>query len=384
MSMTNPENLFQRGTAWWIRYSVNGEKIRRSLKTTSVREAKRLRDQILGKRTAAAEVREAFGIASPGDDGAPVPTVRVVAERFLTYEEGRGNKREITAAKLRGLVTNWIIPELGADRLITAIGFEDIELFLGRVRRSKKKKGSGRVGKTQVAMIFQATSRLFRYAVRRGIAPSNPCELLERGERPSRGPAKSEFLTWEEIERLLAKLGDSQLTDMVYLACYTGLRWGEVAGLAFDDLDLAGTPPTLTPRRSFTGPLKNAASGQAIELHPEAAALLRVLKASGEGPWVFPSQRGTPHKRLTTAKRDQLHAAAAAAGITKHVTPHIFRHSFGTHLYAASRDLHLVKRAMRHSAIEVTLRVYAHDTGASMAAAVADLPSIGRQKLRSV
>ena len=52
-----PENLYQRPGSgiWWIRYNVAGRKIRRSLGTPNVREAKRLRDQILGKRSVAAK-----------------------------------------------------------------------------------------------------------------------------------------------------------------------------------------------------------------------------------------------------------------------------------------------------------------------------------------
>ena len=54
----NPENLYQRGDIWWIRYNVGDRKIRRNLATTSVRKAKKLRDQILAKRSVVAK----FGI----------------------------------------------------------------------------------------------------------------------------------------------------------------------------------------------------------------------------------------------------------------------------------------------------------------------------------
>jgi integrase/recombinase XerD len=80
-----------------------------------------------------------------------------------------------------------------------------------------------------------------------------------------------------------------------------------------------------------------------------------------------------------------LRKAGKAAGISKNVTPHIFRHSYGTHLYAATKDIHLVKRAMRHSDIKTTMAVYVKDTGASMAEAVAALPALApRARLRSV
>lgn len=386
--MKAPDNLFQRkpGGPWWIRYSVNGREVRRSLKTKSIRQAKKLRDQILGKRTAAAEVRETFGLAAPADDGAPIPTVAEVAERFLTYEAGRGNKREVSARQLAAKVNNWAVPQLGADRLITSISFEDIEMFLGRLRRSKKKKGkAGTLGRSTVAIIFNATSRMFKYALRRGIVSANPCDLLEPGERPGKAAPRDEFLTWDEVARLLAELGDGQLADMVKVACLTGLRWGEICGLAFDDLALGGSPATLTPRRSYQGPLKNEASAGTIELHPDTAALLRRLEKLSSGPWVFPAARGGPYLRSPTNHRNRLQEAGKAAGLSKNVTPHLFRHSYGTHLYAATKDIHLVKRAMRHSDIKTTMAVYVKDTGASMAEAVAALPALApRARLRSV
>ena len=56
-----PENLYQRGGTWYIRYSANGRKIRKSLKTTSLREAKQLRNQVLAKRSVAVQ----FGLKEP-------------------------------------------------------------------------------------------------------------------------------------------------------------------------------------------------------------------------------------------------------------------------------------------------------------------------------
>ena len=43
-----------------------------------------------------------------------------------------------------------------------------------------------------------------------------------------------------------------------------------------------------------------------------------------------------------------------AAGIARAVTPHSMRHSFGVRLYAQTRDLRLVQRALHHRQVSTT------------------------------
>lgn len=73
-----PDNLFLRNGIWWIRYNVAGKKIRTSLHTRSEREAKRLRDGILGKRSRATDK---FGLEA--QQAAPCKSFAQVVKLWL-------------------------------------------------------------------------------------------------------------------------------------------------------------------------------------------------------------------------------------------------------------------------------------------------------------
>ncbi len=340
----NPKNLYQRNDTWWIRYHAGGQVIRRSLGTSSLREAKRLRDEILAKRTAAAR----FGIEP--ERVRPSKTFGEIATMWVRTREADTSLAPSTRYNHSRITRQILVVEFG-PMAMSAITVEDLERFIAKLRP--------RYAPATVALYVRLLNTIIRHAIRRGWhAGMNPFDRLDR--RPSAGPRRDTVLTVDESKCLLAELSGS-LFYRSALALQTGLRWGEVHGLAWEDMQLE-PEPSLTICRSYQGKTKTKASAATIPLSRHAVALLLRWRADQppSSPWIFPRRDGSRFSHFNLAERRKLHAAVQRAGIDKHITPHVFRHTFGTRIYEHTGDPKIVQRLMRHARFSTSM-AYVHD-----------------------
>jgi integron integrase len=209
-----------------------------------------------------------------------------------------------------------------------------------------------------------------------------------RAKQPKRLPT---VLTKEEVQRVLAAMsGNYQL--IARLLYGSGLRLVECLRLRVKDVDFAqhqiivrdgkgGKDRVTVLPDSLIEPLQkhlrrvemlhqnDLDDGYGAVYLPDALEQ-KYPNANCEWIWqyVFPSKSLSKDPRSGVTRRHHLHEsavqravrkAAKLAGINKPVSPHIFRHSFATHLLESGYDIRTVQELLGHKDVKTTM-VYTH------------------------
>lgn len=211
-------------------------------------------------------------------------------------------------------------------------------------------------------------------------------------------------LTQDEVHKILSLLyKENQL--MAKLLYGSGLRVSECLSLRIKDLDFAGSQIvvrdgkgnkdrlTMLPQ-TLQVPLKEHLVGVKA-LHEEDQkngvegvylphALARKYPNAGKNwiwQWVFPSNKLSKdprtgiirrHHRHGSSLRKSVKVAAKKAGVHKQVSPHVFRHSFATHLLENNYDIRTVQELLGHKSVKTTM-IYTHVLNKGPAAVLSPL-----------
>ena len=272
-----------------------------------------------------------------------------------------------TQVTYEGYLRKWILPRWRAYRLkdIKAV---DVEKWLKCLCFPKTGVPLARGSRAKIRNIMSA---LYSHAIRWEWAEKNPITSVRQSAKRQKAP---DVLTPEEIMAFLKELSDP-LRTMIELDAFTGLRRGELIGLRWQDVDFENL--ILHIRRSLVamveGAPKTEASLKDVPVDAQTAESLCAWRQrsphAGPGDWVFasPHTKGRQPYWPGTLWRYYGKPALKRAGITKQVSYHTFRHTFGTLLNANGENPKVVQELLRHASLKVTTDVYMQAVGSTEA-----------------
>lgn len=170
--------------------------------------------------------------------------------------------------------------------------------------------------------------------------------LITGIERPKRRRKIPEVLTKAEIKTLLASITNLKHKLLVLLMVSSGLRVSECLSLRIDSINKE--EKVLTVHEGKGG------KDRITILSASCVKLLEdyLQKRMKESIYLFTKKDGKP----ITSRTVQwiVKKAAKKAGIKKRVYPHMFRHSFATHLLNEGVDIRFIQELLGHSDISTT------------------------------
>ncbi len=237
------------------------------------------------------------------------------------------------------------------------VDFSKIREYLHFIQKFNYKK-------TTVARKIASLRTFYKYLYRERKVDSNPAMNLTNPKRPKSLP---KFLTPDEVEQILNNTkietpSGYRNRTILELLWATGMRISELSGLNFGDLNLEHNEIRVFGKGSkervilVTDRAKNF-----LERYIDSARALIPrgfpVPDTGENSPVFINNTG--YRLQTKTIRNVINDVVEKINLPKHVTPHMFRHSFATHLIENGADLRVVQELLGHASISNT-QIYTH------------------------
>lgn len=277
----------------------------------------------------------------------------------------RGAARNTLCAYARDLTAyGAFLAARGVDAL--RAGAADIREYLAELH------GRGHAAST-AARHLSAIRQFHRFLFAENYRDDDPTAAIEG---PRRGAVLPKTLSIAEVDRLLnvaaegiddparpirQRLAAARMSALLELLYATGLRVSELVALprsaarAAERHRLEMIAVTGKGNKERLVPLTEAAK-RAVSRY---LGLLAEAGLDRANTWLFPAQSDSGHLPRQVFARD-LKSAAAAAGLrADHVSPHVLRHAFATHLLQNGADLRVVQQLLGHADISTT-QIYTH------------------------
>ncbi len=273
-------------------------------------------------------------------------------QEFKLYIEVEKNFSKYTVTAYTSDILSFLI--WLNDRDIKDVTYSVIREFLGYIQQFNYTK-------TTIARKIASLRTFYRFLYRERIVEANPAEGVHS---PKRGKSLPEFLTENEIEQVLnnvkidtpAGYRNRVILELLYA---TGMRVSELSSLNFENLNLDENEIKVFGKGAKERiVLVSARAKKFLEDYIKTVRYL-IFKSDDKKSTspVFINKTG--YRLQPQSVRLAIKDVMDKIELPKHVTPHVFRHSFATKLLENGADLRVVQELLGHSSISNT-QIYTH------------------------
>jgi len=263
-------------------------------------------------------------------------------DSYLT--QAQADKKDKSVYREKGLFKLWISPTLGH------LPMKDVAPF--HLEKLKKEMAAGGQSPRSIEYALSVVRQIFNTAKRLEVYEGENPTAKIKFPKPDNG--RMRFLTHEEADALLNLLRSrsAEVHDVTLLSLHCGLRFGEIAALTWQDVDL--DRGTLTIRDAKAG-------SRYAFLTDQAAEMLRSRPKGKPSAYVFHGRKGKlNHISLTFKKAvDELKLNEGIDDRRLRIVFHSCRHSYASWLIEEGQDLYTVQKLLGHKTNVMTQR-YAH------------------------
>ena len=270
---------------------------------------------------------------------------------YLSFEKNLSNNTSISYYRDVKLFLNWCDENHINFATLTNQTLERYLLYL----KEKRYKVNSLFRKTESIKAF------YKYLFVERRIDSNPLSTFKAPKPERKLP---EFLNFKEMEEILSaefkkdRFNGIRMIAVIDLLYSTGIRVSELCNLLIENVDLSnlwvrvygkGGKERIIPISEKTA--------EVIRIYIEVRNSYFEKKQIQPASYLFLNRTGQRISRVSIWK--DIKRIARTVGIDKNVYPHIFRHSFATHLIQNGADIRSIGEMLGHSSLSTT-QIYTH------------------------